>query len=100
VSERLHPTVEATKKFSDDDLREQADYWSDAGHQNPARASFYLAELRNREFAKRERWMVGLTVAIAAMTLAIGALTAVNAWLVYSVDDSPTHGDDGGKRDR
>jgi hypothetical protein len=72
-------------------LRREADYWSDADHQNPTRAGFYLTELRRREFAARERWMVRLTIAIAVMTLAVVILTALSAWFVYSVDESPSH---------
>jgi hypothetical protein len=50
---------------------------------NPTRADFYLVEMRHREFSRRERWMLGLTIAVAVMTLAIVVLTAANIWVVY-----------------
>jgi len=83
VSEPLWPTRDKTNELSDDDLLREHDYWIGEGHQNPTRADFYLAQLRHREFSRRERWMLRLTIAVAVMTFAIVVLTAVNIYVVY-----------------
>jgi hypothetical protein len=40
-------------------------------------------QLRHREFSRRERWMLRLTIAIAVMTAAAVVLAAVNIYVVY-----------------
>jgi len=91
MSEPLWPTRDELKKLSDDELRKRHDYAVGEGHQSPTRADFYATELRHREFSRRERWMLAMTVAIAVMTLAVVGLTALSAWFVYRTDDSRAH---------
>ena len=83
VRDRLWPTHDELRSLSEDDLRREHDKYS-GEVQNPTIADFYLTELRHREFSRRERWMVVMTIAIAVMTLAILGLTIANRlFLIY-----------------